>query len=204
MDVPKRLRRLARKEMRNLDSLATEYTYKVAKELSKIRKEQVTLYIRMPDKYRLLKLKVWSEKYRVPLIFILSTLIPLWESFIQRRSRQVKREGLNVRVSTLTGKKSEEFLKEAIKKEFPDGANKQLWIAKHRERILAKAILDSQDKDLLTRSQKVQDLSEFTTPKQYVAYYRRRVRYLSSSREKIIQQMEERPYRSNPFVERTV
>lgn len=200
----KKLKRLGRKELRNLDSLATEFMGKVAKDLGKIRKQEVRLYITMQDRYRLLKLKVWADKYKVPLIFILSTLIPLWESFIQRRSRQVKREGLNVRVATLTGKKSEQFLQEAIRKEFPDGANKRLWIAKHRERILATKVLSLQDKELLSRSQKVSGLEEFTTPRKYIAYYRRRVRYLNSVREKVIQQMEERPYRSNPFVERTV
>ncbi len=110
---------LIRSEVKALDSISKEYLSHIEDILSSIRNERVKLWLTKPDQYRLLTLRAWESKYKVDTRNILQLLLPFWEAFIQRRSRKMKRIGLNVKVSTLTGKKSEQVLVEHLKLQYP-------------------------------------------------------------------------------------
>jgi len=200
------------REMENLDRLANSYMHQVERELREIRKDNVNLFLNQKDKYRLLTLRVWSDKYKVDLKFILSTLVPFWEKFIQRRSKKMKQSGLNVRVSTLTGNKSEEILQDSIKRAFPNGENKILWVAERREEIIQhyltriKKISESDGVHSRSDPSRLEDetgrilnITDFSTPGNYLKYYRKWIRREQLAREKVQTEMRKRNFRNNPF-----
>lgn len=186
--------RLAEREYDSLDVEANNFMLLVQSILKKIRKEEVRLWLSQKDKYKLLKLRVWAEKYFISIEYILQTLLPFWESFVQRRSKRMKRSGLNVRVSTLTGKKSEEILLEKVKKDFPDNLNKVVFKAKDRERLFQLSL----GKDMKV---KTKNLFDYTNPKKYVAVYRKAMKSEYKEREAFELEMKKRPYRGNPFTQ---
>lgn len=187
--------KLGKKELDNLDRLAVEFTHSVELSLSRIRGESVTLWLKKQDMYKLLKLKVWSQKYRVGVPYILKTLLPFWEQFVQRHSKKMKKQGLNVRVSTLIGKKSEVILQDVIKRDYPNDLQKTLYIATERERLYR--IAEARDSDEFKVKSK--SLLNSTSPKQYVTAYRHRIKETQKLREKFEAEMQLRNYRGNPF-----
>lgn len=183
---------LADSEMKKLKPITRNFVQRVEHTLEDIRNEKVKLFLTEKDQYRLLILRVWEDKYKIDLRYILQTLVPFWEGFIQRRSKKMKSRGLNVKVSTLTGKKSEQILVDSISKSFPNRENFSLWIAYHKERIIQNHLKQE------TRSQK-----EFSTPGSYLRYYRKQLKTESKLREQITADMKSRNYRNNPFREET-
>src|ERR1700679_2847856 len=117
---------LIEREVSSIDSISKDYLQSVETVVSKIRKVPVKLWITKPDQYRLLTLRAWEIKYKVSLENILQILLPFWERFVQRRSKKMKKAGLNVRVSTLTGKKSEQVLKDQLSKLYPSSEHRIL------------------------------------------------------------------------------
>jgi len=103
----------------------------------------------------------------------------------------MKQAGLNVRVATLTGKKSEVILLEQIRKDFPDGLNKVLWINKEKDRLFR---LTQDDMKVKSKT-----LLDYNSPKKYVEAYRHQIKNISTDKEKFEDTMKERPYRTNPF-----
>jgi hypothetical protein len=195
---------LIERELEDLDALAMGFKNLVEEELSIFRKEPVHLYLLKNDRYRLLILRVWTEKYRVPLSYLVATLVPFWESFVQRKSYRMKKQGLNVRVSTLTGKKSELYLQEKLAKDFPNNIHKRLWISNERERIYASQKLKEEKGDFKTKSDTLKSLLDFSSLKKYVRHYRSKIRKQVKEREKLSSEFRKRPYRGNPFREETV
>ena len=189
-----KLKGTAKRELRSLDNLSNEFMHEVELALGKIRKTEVKLWLVQQDRYKLLRLRVWKERYRVDLVYILQVLIPFWENFVQRRSKKMKKEGLNVRVGTLTGKKSESILVDQIKKDYPDNLQKTLFIASERQRL---NILNDTDQDEFRVKRK--SLLDYSTPRAYVTAYRRKIKEQQKEREHFALVMQQRPYRGNPF-----
>jgi hypothetical protein len=186
---------LAKREIAELDSLSIDFMYDVERALARIRKSQVTLYLRQNDRYKLLRIRVWISRYHVTLEYILSRLLPFWEQFVQRRSKKMKKEGLNVRVGTLTGKKSESILLDMLKKDYPNNLQKAIFIASERTRIFN--LLEKQyNKDFKIKEKSMID---YSSPKRYVNAYRRRMIHTQRQRENFTEEMKLRPYRNNPF-----
>ena len=124
----------------------------------------------------------------------------------------MKKAGLNVRVITLTGKKSEQVLQDMIKKIYPNGENKQIWISNQREIIIQlqlKKLQKQYDDGMKSRSDpssmrdedtgRILSLIDFSTPKAFLSYYRRLMRKEHATRDKITTQFKKYNYRSNPF-----
>lgn len=194
-------RELIERELQDLDSLSDKFVRRVESTLKSIRKEDVHLFLTQKDRYRLLILRSWEIKYRIPLRYILSTVLPIWEAFVKRRSKKMKSQGLNVRVSTLTGKKSEQYLVERINKDFPGELNKIMYISSERERIFNKTL--HQVDDGIKVKSNIKDLQDFISTTRYVKYYRKERKKENKRRDTIQEEFEERPYRGNPFKEET-
>jgi hypothetical protein len=202
---------IVKRELKQLNRLVSNYFTYVEYTLSEMRNERVTLWLTDKDKESLLILKTWEDKYKVSLRFILLILLPFWESFVQRRSRKMKRAGLNVRVSTLTGKKSEQILVENINKLYPNEENKQIWISHERERIIQNELTKlgkKYDDGVRSRGDpsamrdsdgRILNLTDFSTPKQYLNYYRKLMHKEHITRDRIETEMKKRSYRGNPF-----
>ncbi|SRR6266436_322432 len=193
---------IAEQELDSLSRISTKFMNQVEDTLKKIRKDDVTLFLNENDRYRLLTLKVWVQRYRVDLRFILETLLPFWEQFVKRRSRKMKTRGLNVKVSTLVGKKSEEILQDQIRKKLPREINKRLWISMERERIFT--IFALQERDEFTRKNGLKHMVDYKDPKKWARAYQKVIEAESKMREKIDTEMKKRPYRGNPFTDWTV
>jgi hypothetical protein len=207
---------IIKRELKQLDSTVRSYLQYTEEVLGSMRNETVKLWLTKNDQYSLLTLKVWEDKYKVSLKFILIILLPFWETFVQRRSKKMKRAGLNVRVSTLIGKKSEQILQESIKKLYPNGENIQMWLAEERERIIQNQLHKLEklnDDGVHSRSDpssmrdtngRILNLSDFSTPKQFLTYYRSYMKKEHITRDKLEEQMKKRSYRNNPFKPETL
>src|ERR1700734_678223 len=199
-------------EVEKLNTLAKSYVLQLENPLSQIRNEKTKLWLNQQDQYRLLTLKTWESKYKLDTRTILQILLPFWEKFVQRRSRKMKTQGLNVRVSTLTGKKSEQILVEAIKSIYPNGENKLLWSSNQKELIIQRYLKKLEKKrddgvrshndpsSMYTTDGRVKTLLDFSTPDAFVKYYRKWTKKEQLAREKIESEMKLRKYRGNPFL----
>jgi hypothetical protein len=202
---------LVEHEIVELDKLSKEYVFKLEEVLSSIRKVKVKLWLVQKDKYRLLTLRAWETKYKIDLKTILQILLPFWEAFVQRRSRKMKKAGLNVRVSTLVGKKSEQILKDQINKLYPSSEHKTLWMMNERENIVQnylKRLEKKSDDGVRSRSDpsgmyspdgRPKTLIDFNSPDAFMKYYRKYMKKESLAREEIEMIMKKYAYRNNPF-----
>ena len=158
---------MLREQERNkkiLRAQAFQYMWKVDKTLREVHK-QYHVSPKWEDQCRLLTLKMWEQKYHVPLKFILQVLIPFWKKLMENRRRRVKPGSIGVQIATLTGKLSEKALKEAIDRQFPRGENIEAWRIQEQESYL-------RQRQLLLR--KYQDLGKFLKEYQKICRRSRR------------------------------
>jgi hypothetical protein len=178
------------KELEELEGIKENFYSVVEKAVGKIRGTDIRLFLTDKDKMRLLILKTWTIRYKVDLDYILRNLLPFWEVFIQRHTRKVSKQGLNVKVSTLTGKKSESILLDTIKKDFPDKLNEQIWKSREIERLVNR-YKDNAEK---TKAPYIRTLER------YVKHYRYKMKQETKLRERIETEFLKRRYRGNPYV----
>jgi len=190
-----KIKRLAKIELSELDMLCELLQREVERVVSKLRKEKFRFFnLPQNERYRLLKLRNWQEMYSVDLNYILGKLLPLWESWLPKKSkRSIHGYGLGIRLATLTGKKSEQMLQEFIKQDFPSEQNKTMRRSYKQDVILKKYL--SED-GIRTESK---TLLDFGHPKGYLQYYRKRMQRQNARIDKITQEFQKRPYRGNPF-----
>jgi hypothetical protein len=193
-----KIKNLAKIEKSELNLLCDSFRQEVEETISKIRNDKFRFYV-LPqnEQYRLLRLRVWTERYQVDLTYILSRLLPFWKKWIPNKSRAIASQGIGVRIATLTGKKSEQMLQEFIKQDFPSDQHKLL-----RRSFLQNELLDKymESSDGIKTGSKSKNLFDFVRPAGYLQYYRRRMRRQHDEREELSKQFKERPYRGNPFV----
>lgn len=189
---------LIRMELDNISGLASRNLKDIENTLSIIRKEKVNLYLNTNDIYRLLILRSWVIRYKVSMEYILRNILVFWEAFVQRRSRKMKSAGLNVRVSTLTGKKSEEILQQMIQKDFPNGLNKVIWKTNNQERIFR---IKPNDGIQTVNTVNTKTKTKARTLHKYVKQYKYKIKKENKRREKIQDIFQTKNYRDNPFME---
>ena len=117
------------------------------------------------DLKRLLVLWVWSERYHLPLTYVIEVLVGRWRGITTRHRRKSKVNTLGVRVITLTSRKSEQMLVEHIQQHFPNHENEFEWRLQKQLRLLG---LDEQ-------WGRVQSFVDVVNPESVVRLYRRRV-----------------------------
>jgi hypothetical protein len=195
-----KIKHLAKRETKALDTLCDVFQLEVESVVIKIKGEKFKFFsLPQNESYRLLRLRVWMERYQVDLPYILGKLLPFWQQWIPKKSKALRGQGLGVRISTLTGKKSEQMLQDFIKQDFPSDQNKLLKRSFMQEMILGRE-LDTSEDGIKVASDSTKTLFDFPNPKGYLQYYRRHLRRQRDRREHIIQEFKKRPYRGNPFV----
>lgn len=137
------------------------------------------------DSLRLLILGQWRERYRISVTQILRWLIPIWREQFTKFSQG---KGIGVSISTLTGKKSEEILKERIGKEFPEQEHLARWKSQEQQR---------QWEQVCDRGVVKEDWEH---PRAMVAAYQKRVQSERRLRKKFAQEQQKRNYRGNPWI----
>lgn len=144
------------------------------------------------DQVRLLKLRMWEQKYRVSLKYILDTLVPHYEKLGKRKTGRANSKGLGTTIAILTGPAAEEYLCERIAKDFPDNENVIDWKEKERQRCLA--LLDKEE--LIGRPRKI---LSYPTLSEYMKVYRKKVEKARRSTSKRETKLAKQPWRNNPW-----
>lgn len=147
--------------------------------LEELRGEKTFLSLTHEDRLRLLTLKVWMLRYKVPLTWILETLLQHYSKFIRRR-----RTGstLGVRVATLVSQSSKQVLEEEILKQFPCGENISRWkTAQQRQQLHQNGICRMQD------------------PMTFASDYGHWLEQARRDHERATDKFSVRPYRDNPW-----
>lgn len=152
---------------------------KVLAELDGGLEENCYLKFNRENWVRLLNLKVWSRRYKVPIRLILEILLKGYYHNVRRYKQKAITIGLSPAV--LTGPTSQRTLELEIRKRFPNRENEMSWNSNQVSKILA---MVSTGKPL--------------SPETLLEDYHRHIQY---KRELLISGTKEfqRPWRGNPF-----
>lgn len=100
------------------------------------KKHTILTYSKI-DQLKLMTLRTWELRYRLPVYEILDLVVPVLRVVVKGHLRRKKPlAGLRVPVSTLTGVAAERILLDQIAKKFPDAQHIGIWRAEERERQL--------------------------------------------------------------------
>lgn len=159
-----------------------------------IRKEFGTqLFQLTPDNaMRLLKLRVWSVRYKVSVRYILLRLVPYYKKFAQNFRRRYNEKGLGITIAVLTGRSAEQKLREFILKDFPDGENLVDWKEDAKQRCL----------DIVNRDELVgrpKPFLQYKSIKAFIVSYEKRIATMNSDLSRSEKQLAKQPWRGNPF-----
>ncbi len=117
--------------IRALDDLAWNWKGIVEKVL-KDKFNRKLFFRRLQDKtvlYRLLSLRTWTLRYKLPLDEVLTVVLGFWDNVINKRRTRVLSEqrGLGCTIPCLCGDRSEELIEEYIKRKYPNGEHIRAW-----------------------------------------------------------------------------
>jgi hypothetical protein len=145
------------------------------------------------DSYRLLMLRNWTQKYKVTLSYIVGVLLDHYGTWA-KKYRSGKSKGLGIRIPTLCGQHSEAYLKERIRKDFPENENIAAWQFEKRARIFQHRLGDEP-------VPKGKPMLSYPTVKTYIRKYGRRVDEARNEYSSFTQdpKNKRRRYRGNPF-----
>lgn len=146
------------------------------------------------DALRLLRLKVWEEKYSVSLEYILKTLLPwAWSRLPKHIAKKVQTsKGLGTRIVVITSNAALHHLKEKIQEDFPD--NENITSAKEARRQSILANLD--EDELPSRPKKI---LQYHSIKQYVQSYADKIARKKKAIGKAEKKLARLHWRGNPF-----
>lgn len=169
-------------------------------EIDTLLKKQFNKQLYFPkadDQYRLLTLKVWSEKYKVSIAYILSVLLPYFEKLSHKHSMRPRLKtsrGLGVSIPVLVGNAAEEKLLEYISKDYPDGEHLLAWKESRKTECLSKIAEDEGH-----RKKKPKGLLQYPSVAAYRKAYMARIADARDSQQKQIKELSKQPWRGNPF-----
>jgi hypothetical protein len=145
------------------------------------------------DCCRLVRLKIWSERYSVSIAYILSVLLPFhWHNIPKSiRSKAKNSKGLGVRISTLVGNASLSHLKEKLKEDFPEGENVSQFKESEKDRI--EALLEE------NVPARVKGVLRHKSISAFVKNYRLRMIRVNDKEKKFSRKMKKMPFRGNPW-----
>ena len=93
------------------------------------------------DLYRLLSIRTWALKYRIPAEEIIKVLIDHWDKIVKRfhyGKKQRGRTSLGVKIHTFCGDKAEQVIIRYIKETYAHEEHIQAWRSKEQQRYLTK------------------------------------------------------------------
>lgn len=180
--------------------IATEVTQIVDAVDSILRKSfgKQLFYPKEDDQIRLLRLKMWSERYSVSVDYILGRLVPYFEKLAVKHSRKPREKmskGIGTTIAVLTGPAAEAYLKDCIGKEFPDGEHIIAWKQNKREECLAK--MDEDEGEVTQRKPK--SILQYPTLAAFRRAYEARITHKRKTEGKLEKKLARQPWRGNPF-----
>jgi len=192
------LRVVGKIEMKRLSGLLLRNRSEVEQQLDLQFKRRI-FYLSKDDEKRLLTLRVWSEKYKVSIGYILSVLVPFYAQRF-RKTRKKQQRGLPCGVATLTGKAAEYWLKQQIAKDFTDQENVELWKQEQRMEILRQR--DARENGVDEYQPRQKTILDYEWPSYYVRAYVKKFRMKRKANQQELNSAENkrRNYRGNPFL----
>jgi hypothetical protein len=144
------------------------------------------------NKLKLYRLKVWRERYSVPLEYILPVLISYFTRGIEKRTGK-KSTGLGVSIPVLCGDVAEEVLQKAIAVDYADGDNVSLCRESEKERI-ASVIKPKPEFRI-----RVKKSLQYKTLNEEAKAYSNTIEKATRDERKIERLMKPIPFRGNPY-----
>ena len=159
--------------------IVESWLHYVESALSAQLKHPIVLWASDADKVRLLNLRVWRDRHKVSLDFILSAVLPFW---LNRKFRVPRSDRLGVRVSSLVGQKSYAILLDTIQKVFPNDENISNWQAEQVQRVHGLSLWYARDLETLERD------------------YKTHLQKVALKQKEVVRRLKRRRYRGNPFI----
>lgn len=154
---------------------------------------RVRLFLSDTDRLRLLRLRVWSIRYKISVIEILDLIVPP----LRKKIGAKRVRGIGIPTATLTGAVAEEILKDRLAHYYPDGANITVWKERERERQLA-AERDEEAGGFPVRENPMPSLLEVGDVQEYNRIYAERIRAARAAQTDQ-RWRKQRHYRNNPW-----
>jgi hypothetical protein len=154
---------------------------------------RVRLFLNDKDKLRLLRLRVWSMRYKISIPEILDLIVKPLRKKVRGRAR-----GLGLSIATLTGAVAEEILEDRIVERYPDGANISAWKETERDRQLLAEWLE--ETDGMPVHDSVITLLEVGDVEDYTKAYATRIAAARKRNESELWRRRRKRYRGNPWL----
>lgn len=150
------------------------------------------------DQARLLRLRVWSVKYYIPIIEILDILIPELRLLTKKKS---PRYALGITMQMLCGSGAEKLLQDRLRRRYPESEHFLLWREQLRDAQLELEAKEDSGSDLISRSTGYKRLIDAPSVSDYVLQYESKITEKSNNQSIAVSQKWRRrkAYRGNPF-----
>jgi hypothetical protein len=150
------------------------------------------------DILRMVKLQVWSWRYRLEIEEILDLVVPYLRDTVT--TKQKKKYGLGCSIASLTGDGSEKILVNAIAQEYPDGEHKYAWRQREQQRQLEAERLEESD-GLVVKERAPRGILDFDSVEEFLQYSARRVERIRRKRSaEYGPKRRSKKYRGNPWL----
>lgn len=149
------------------------------------------------DKVRLLKLRVWSERYAVPISYILEKVLPLlWQRMPKHvQAKSQKSRTLGVSIAQLTSQTTEQILLNCTLSDFPEGENFE-----NRREARIDDCIELEDIENDTLPSKPKSVLSFKQLSSFVDAYTKRIERKRTTLSRIAVKRRRMKYRTNPWL----
>ena len=134
---------LGQRAKRQLKYDAFKFFWTFNEEIKRRFKRSYFKALPQDDQYRLLTLRTWSIKYKVPVSFVIQTVVEYW----MRKLPPRKKTGIGISVSTLTGPTSEKILTAEIERLYPDQEHLRAWKSEAQMKLTSRGVKDIRTSD---------------------------------------------------------
>lgn len=148
------------------------------------------------DKCRLLKLRVWAERYAVSIPYILEKVLPiLWQRMPRHvQARSQKSRTLGVSIAQLTSSTTEQILLNCTLHDFPEGEN----FESRREARIDDCIelIEIENDNLPSRPKSILKFNKLSS---FVDAYAKRIERKKTTLSRVAVRRRRMKYRTNPW-----
>lgn len=145
------------------------------------------------DRVRLLRLKLWSLRYHLPVEEILDILLPILRAQVAKPKKRIM---LGIRVPALVGDGALEILKREIDKRYPGHEHLALWRDAERQKQLRRECRE----EGVPTVEKALLMEEYPTLRAYCDAYRAKIGRVRREEEVNQSRRSRRNYRWNPWL----
>ncbi len=189
---------IAKSRISELWQATNQITSEIERWLHTREAKTIPLRFKAIDQARLLRLRVWSVKYYIPIIEILDILIPELRLLAKKKN---PRYAIGVSISMLCGSGAEKLLRDKLSRRYPDSEHFLLWREHTRDAQLEAEAKDTSESDLISRSTGYKRLIDAPSVLDYVQQYESKITEKSDQQQIAVSQKWRRrkAYRGNPF-----